>query len=136
MLEFGMTGLPESPSSSWLYWPKEHEGLWIVRFRLTWMWYVAWAVSWCFVSVSWETSVPLSTFMRSSKETRNLQGNMKYKKTECKDPVKRCKRCSGGKESAEVGTITLHQGNKTVADPQQTSAIWQVPERCGCVKAL
>lgn len=100
------------------------------------MWYVAWAVSWCFVSVSWETSVPLSTFMRSSKETRNLQGNMKYKKTGCKDPVKRCKRCSGGKESAEVGTITLHQGNKTVADPQQTSAIWQVPERCGCVEVL
>lgn len=41
-----------------------------------------------------------------------------------------------GKGQHRTGTIPLHQGNETAADPQQTSAIWQVPGRCGCVEAL
>lgn len=71
--------------------------------------------------------------MHVSKEARSHQENMKSKKTECKELVKRC---GGRKENTELGTITLHQGNETAADPQETSAIRQVPERCGCVEAL
>lgn len=98
------------------------------------MWYVTWAVSWCFVlSVSWETSISLSTSMHASKEARNHQENMNAGASECKELVKRC---GGRKENIELGKIILHQGNETAADPQQTSAIWQVPERHGCVEAL